>query len=412
MPRYPHQGTTKDGSGKLICSATVAVFLTGTATPANIYAASAGGVAVNSVTSGADTSSAPGYFVFWVDRSDYAFSQLFDITISKSGFNTQTYSSIDVGVTSHKTTHQDGGADEISLTDLSGAPSECVLLAGRVGGQIVYGGTGSGDDLTLYSTSHATKGYIRTTDKVELNNLGTWVSDARALLYVIKDVGLASGEIDYTASIATKSKGDNATYIGSSALQLLAFDRDDVTALNKGVLYGLTISTHLHAARNNVPFDDAACLMLLGLGDFKGTDCLYIGKCPTMATSEWGTGINIECLADQAIALKGTFDYGVSIDYATLNAVGGKYHAITIPNNSEIFGKDSGGTYYQSLILLSATDNVGLANGLPTGKFVTLAHSAVDANVVYIHVAGADALITAGADDSGGAGYKVLRVPN
>ena len=92
MARYPHQGTTKDGNGRVISSATVTVFLADTSTPASIYAASAGGVAVNSVTSGADTSSAPGYFIFYVDRTDYAADQEFDITISKSGFNTQTYS--------------------------------------------------------------------------------------------------------------------------------------------------------------------------------------------------------------------------------------------------------------------------------------------------------------------------------
>jgi len=35
-----------------------------------------------------------------------------------------------------------------------------LLLAGRSGGQIATGGTGSGDDLTLRSTSHATKGNV------------------------------------------------------------------------------------------------------------------------------------------------------------------------------------------------------------------------------------------------------------
>ena len=34
------------------------------------------------------------------------------------------------------------------------------LLAGRAGGQVAYGGTGAGDDLTLKSTSHGTKGSI------------------------------------------------------------------------------------------------------------------------------------------------------------------------------------------------------------------------------------------------------------
>lgn len=38
--------------------------------------------------------------------------------------------------------------------------SAFALLAGRAGGQVLYGGTGSGDDLTLHSTSHATKGTI------------------------------------------------------------------------------------------------------------------------------------------------------------------------------------------------------------------------------------------------------------
>lgn len=34
------------------------------------------------------------------------------------------------------------------------------LLAGRSGGQVLYGGTGSGDDITIDSTSHATKGSV------------------------------------------------------------------------------------------------------------------------------------------------------------------------------------------------------------------------------------------------------------
>ncbi len=35
-----------------------------------------------------------------------------------------------------------------------------LLLAGRAGGQIAYGGINSGDNLTLRSTSHVTKGTI------------------------------------------------------------------------------------------------------------------------------------------------------------------------------------------------------------------------------------------------------------
>lgn len=42
----------------------------------------------------------------------------------------------------------------------SAVNSDFVKLAGRSGGQTVYGGTGSGDDLILNSTSHATKGHV------------------------------------------------------------------------------------------------------------------------------------------------------------------------------------------------------------------------------------------------------------
>lgn len=41
-----------------------------------------------------------------------------------------------------------------------GVLDQYLLLAGRAGGQVAYGGTGSGDDLRLDSTSHATKGYV------------------------------------------------------------------------------------------------------------------------------------------------------------------------------------------------------------------------------------------------------------
>jgi hypothetical protein len=46
--------------------------------------------------------------------------------------------------------------------------TQYVLLAGRSGGQTWIGGTASGDDATIQSTSHATKGTIRLDDGVEL----------------------------------------------------------------------------------------------------------------------------------------------------------------------------------------------------------------------------------------------------
>ncbi len=96
MPRYSYYGSTKDGNGRLVCSATVSVYLAGTSTLANVYEAAAGGAAVNSVNSGSATSSTPGYFIFWIDRANYLASQLFKIVISKAGFTSQTYDNIGI----------------------------------------------------------------------------------------------------------------------------------------------------------------------------------------------------------------------------------------------------------------------------------------------------------------------------
>jgi hypothetical protein len=57
--------------------------------------------------------------------------------------------------------------------------SQYLLLAGRAGGQVAVGGTGSGDDLTLQTTSHVTKGsYILS----ELTTVGYVKTDASGVL--------------------------------------------------------------------------------------------------------------------------------------------------------------------------------------------------------------------------------------
>lgn len=53
--------------------------------------------------------------------------------------------------------------------------SQYALLAGRSGGQTLKGGTASGDDLTLQSTAHATRGNIHLGSSSTYDELNTWL---------------------------------------------------------------------------------------------------------------------------------------------------------------------------------------------------------------------------------------------
>ena len=92
MARYPFHGTYKDGEGKIVPSGTISVYLAGTSTAASIYVASAGGSAVNSVTSNATT----GAFIFYIDDGDYGGTQRFKITLSKTNYILQSYDDITI----------------------------------------------------------------------------------------------------------------------------------------------------------------------------------------------------------------------------------------------------------------------------------------------------------------------------
>lgn len=89
--RYIYQGVAKDGNGKIIPSATVSVYLAGTTTAADVYAASTGGAAVNSVTCGTD-----GHFLFWVDDTEYSLVARFKIVISKANFISKTFDNLQI----------------------------------------------------------------------------------------------------------------------------------------------------------------------------------------------------------------------------------------------------------------------------------------------------------------------------
>lgn len=130
------------------------------------------------------------------------------------------------------------------------------LLAGRAGGQILIGGTGSGDDLTLNSTSHATKGDVLIQTGGGNVGIGTAAPGATLSLTGAATFMLSSGSMpastanffnnfnNYTGLLVKKSSTGTGTYLdiqNSSGVSQFQID----TSGNVGI--GTSgIDSHLH----------------------------------------------------------------------------------------------------------------------------------------------------------------------
>src|SRR5574343_1547186 len=105
-----------------------------------------------------------------------------------------------------------GGIDHGALADLTADDhTQYVLLAGRSGGQVVSGGTGAGDDLTLRSTSNATKG-----DLIALDTGGNLILGGAATASEMRFMEPSGSGTNYSAFKAQAQAG-NVTYILPSA---------------------------------------------------------------------------------------------------------------------------------------------------------------------------------------------------
>ena len=100
MARYPYQSFIQDGNGRAIEDVTVTVYEADTTTLATIYAAKSGGTAI---TGSYVTTSASGYFLFYIDTVDYTEETFFDIVPTKSGYEFDTIEDVLVhGITGYQ----------------------------------------------------------------------------------------------------------------------------------------------------------------------------------------------------------------------------------------------------------------------------------------------------------------------
>jgi len=181
MSRYKYDGTFKDGNGRVVGTATtsdgvagtISVYLAGTTTAASVYTASAGGAAVNSVST--DTH---GYFYFWVDDGVYAVSQTFKITLSHADFESKSYDNIVIFVPVYDVL-------TVTMADISTASSVWVVAPH------------AGDISKIYSVINGTIATANAAITFEL--AGVAVTGAGI---TIAYSGSAAGDVDYSTPTA------------------------------------------------------------------------------------------------------------------------------------------------------------------------------------------------------------------
>jgi hypothetical protein len=156
------------------------------------------------------------------------------------------------------------------------------------------------------------------TGEIYYDNTGGYV-ERNAPLNIVVDTGPnAPSQLVLSQFVFMKSKGDNATFPNGVGAGFFAIsDRSDVTALNKGLLYGPQISIRPQIARNNSPFDDATGLVIQNDGTAKATDAYYVGVGPSVAGNQWDAGYTIACNAQFAYRAFGTYSKGIDFSAAT-----------------------------------------------------------------------------------------------
>ena len=206
MARYKYQGTFKDGSGAVIGAATTAnstdgviyVYLAGTTTAASVYAAAAGGTAVNSVET-----DDYGHFYFYVDTDDYASTQQFKITLSHAEVENKTYDNIVIfGVDQEL---KSGAAPTFVGTNFTGIPYSGILAADRTGSDtdVVTGTKGTNGQIAMWNGDGdlVTAGVTKSgADATVITGTAGDASDF-AMFNADGDIvgsGIAQSELDYT----------------------------------------------------------------------------------------------------------------------------------------------------------------------------------------------------------------------
>lgn len=121
-----------DQSGNVVDEGTCAVYEAGGTTAADIYAASSGGAAVNSVES-----DSAGQCTWYVDTGNYSTTQKFKVVFSRTDFTTQTYDDVVIFPAMHVVGETSFTWNPGDLADGAGETSSGQTVTGAVFGDYV-----------------------------------------------------------------------------------------------------------------------------------------------------------------------------------------------------------------------------------------------------------------------------------
>jgi len=159
--------------------------------------------------------------------------------------------------------------------------TQYLLLAGRLGGQTAVGGTASGNNLTLQSTSHATKGKIifGTSAYDEVNNrLGVGISSPVSAFHIDKGTATLSA-LQFTANATTGQTLGDGFHVGITATGAGVLNQKENLALT---ISNNNLPTMVFTANNrafmgnatlNGLFEVSPAVNLTGAGIASGIAC-------------------------------------------------------------------------------------------------------------------------------------------
>lgn len=183
-----------------------------------------------------------------------------------------SFETADFTVTSGNVSIKDSGIDHGSIGGLTDDDhSQYARLAGRSGGQTLQGGTAAGDDLTLESTSHATKGTIFLGSSIVVDQVngrlgvGTTTPDSRIdiaaaggayLTFTRDDTAVAANEVigrlRFRTLDTSTTTNDIAAEIEVQATNTIASD------INPGrIIFRTTSTTIAESPTERMRIDEA-----------------------------------------------------------------------------------------------------------------------------------------------------------